>query len=276
MGEGSPRHHEAEGEEAGGVQATTKLRQNVLSLLHRGHIPKDISRVVSHWVAYDSDPVVTAQLGAKFPLKKRELPRSVNLSVSIDRFHGLRGSLLALPAAVSPGSGGLRNEYLVALGERLEDEEIQLLERFSLAYIRTELPPWFYKVWLTLQTVALFKTAERKDVRPLGLRNSLVKVIHREVMAQSKTEIRDYLEPVQLGQSVAGAAKLVFSVGGALRSDPDLACCRIDLRNAFNECSKTAILEVLASVDSLAHLTSIAATLLTPTVALESGGGEVG
>ena len=161
---------------------------------------------------------------------------------------------------------------LVDSGKRLEDEEIQLLERFSLAYIRTELPSWFYKVWLTLQTMALLKTAERTEVRPLGLRNSLVKVIHREVMAQSKMEIRDYLEPVQLGQSVAGAAKLVFSVGGALRSDPNLACCRIDLRSAFNECSKTAILKVLVSVDTLAHLTSFTANILAPTVALESGG----
>ena len=98
-----------------------------------------------------------------------------------------------------------------------------------------------------------------------------MKVIHREVMVQSKTEIREYLEPVQLGQSIAGAAKLAFSVGGTLRSDPDIAFCCINLRNAFNECSKTAILEVLGSGESMDHLTSFAATILAPTEALESG-----
>ena len=73
------------------------------------------------------------------------------------------------------------------------------------------------KVWLSLQTVALFKTAEARDVRPLGLRDSLVKVFHCEVMTQSKLELRQYLEPVQLGQSQAGAAKLVSAVGDAMR-----------------------------------------------------------
>ena len=64
-------------------------------------------------------------------------------------------------------------------------------------------------------------------------------------MNQSKIELRQYLEPVQLGQSQAGAAKLVFAVGGALRANNEHVCCRIHLKNAFNECSKTAILEAL-------------------------------
>ena len=70
---------------------------------------------------------------------------------------------------------------------------MKLLERFCMAYIRAELPTWYYKVWLSLQTVALFKTAEKTDVRPIGLRNSLVKVIHREVMKKCKNEISQHL-----------------------------------------------------------------------------------
>ena len=93
----------------------------------------------------------------------------------------------------------MRNEYLVALAERLDDDEMRLLEVFGMAYVKSELPAWFYKVWLSLQTVALFKTAEKTDVRPLGFRNSLVKVFHKEVMKQCKSEVREYLEPVQLG-----------------------------------------------------------------------------
>ena len=53
-------------------------------------------------------------------------------------------------------------------------------------------------------------------------------------------------------------------------------CCCIDLKNAFNEISKTSILEVLDSEESLAHLTSFAASLLAPTVSLESGGSRWG
>ena len=112
---------------------------------------------------------------------------------------------------------------------------MKLLEMLGMAYLRAELPPWFYKVWLSLQTVALFKSAEARDVRQLGLRNSLVKVFHHEVINQSKVELRQHLEPVQLGQSQAGAAKLVFAVGGALRANKEHVCCRIDLKDAFNE-----------------------------------------
>ena len=150
------------------------------------------------------------------------------------------------------------------------------MERLGMAYIRAELPSWFYKVWLSLQTVALYKSADKADVRPLGLRNSLVKVFHKEVISQSKVELRQYLEPVQLGQSMAGAAKLVFSVGGAIRANREHICVKIDLKNAFNECSKAAILEVLEAEESLAHLASFAAAVLAPDVVLESSGERWG
>ena len=84
-------------------------------------------------------------------------------------------------------------------------------------------------VWLSLNTVGRYKTPEQTDVRLLGLRNSLIKLFHKEVMSQSKAEVREYLEPVQLGQSRAGAAKLVCSVGRAITVDRDYFCCRIDL-----------------------------------------------
>ena len=170
------------------------------------------------------DPSVIEQLRRKFPDKKRELPNTVPKHKPIDSFVDLRANLLLLPLSVGPGSGALRNEYLVALGERMSNEEIKLLEKFGLAYTGSELPDWFYTVWLTLQTVALFKNQEKRDVRPLGLRNSLVKLFHREVMNQSTVEIREYLEPVQVGMSKAGAAKLVFSVGGAIRANKEHIC----------------------------------------------------
>lgn len=50
------------------------------------------------------------------------------------------------------------------------------------------------------------------DVRPLGVRHSIVRLFHKEVVRQSKEDIIEYLEPEQLGQSKAGAAKLVLSV----------------------------------------------------------------
>ena len=79
----------------------------------------------------------------------------------------------------------------------MEDEEIKMMEELGLEYLAGNLPGWFYQVWLTLQTVAPFKNEDKEAVRPLGLRNSLIKVFHKEAMVQNKTEIREFLEPVQ-------------------------------------------------------------------------------
>ena len=81
---------------------------------------------------------------------------------------------------------------------------------------------------------------------------------------------------MQLGQSMAGVAKLMYAIGRPLRANRELICCRIDLKNAFNECSKKAILEVLQAEESLSHLTTFAATILSPDIALETGGERRG
>ena len=100
----------------------------------------------------------------------------------IVRFPRLKETLLSLEPGTAPGSGGLRPEFLIALGERMEAEELALLEEFGLAYTSGELPPWLYRLWLSMQTVPLYKTAEKEDVRPLGIRHSLPRLFHREVM----------------------------------------------------------------------------------------------
>lgn len=180
--------------------------------------------MTSYGLGNTDDPSVRHQLKVKFPARSRPLPHSVPKHKPIDAFKNLRDSLLSLNSGTAPGSRGLRNEFLYALGERMTDEEIKLLEELGLAYTSGELPNWFYMVWLSLQTVAPYKTADRNAVRPLGLRNSLIKVFHKEPMVQSKSEVREYLEPVQVGISVAGAALLTRSVCGVLNTFTDFIC----------------------------------------------------
>ena len=161
---------------------------------------------------------------------------------------------------------------MIALGERMEDHEIRLFEEFALAYSAGELPHWFYRIFQSLQTVAPFKDNGREAVRPLGLKNSMVKMFNKEVVSQSKPEIRDFLEPVQLGISIAGAALLTRSVSGVMEAFKDYICFRLDLKNAFNEISRRSILDVLESEDFLRHLVTFSAAILAPVAALESGG----
>ena len=237
-----------------------------------GQVSKAMNRVTSHGIANAHDPYIQAQLQQKFPPASHPLPALVPKCAPVDRLPDLRPTLLSLQPGVSPGSGGLRNEYLVALGERLEDQEVTILGELGFAYLSGTLPDWFYMVWSSLQTVALYKTQLRTDVRPLGLKNSLIKLFHKEVMKQSKVEIREYLEPVQLGQSQAGAAKLVFGVRGLIQAKRDFICCKVDLANAFNEISRAAIIGNIVETQSISHLSSFASCILAPEVKLETMG----
>ena len=253
-------------------EALVKLRREVLGLFSSGQIGRGMRLVTSHGLADPQDPGVRAELQQKFPDRRYPLPDAVPKIKPIEKFRGLRESLLSLQPGTSPGSGGMRPEYLIALGERLEQTDLDLLEEFGLAYVAGDLPPWLYSLWLSLQTVPLYKTAERKRVRPLGIRHSLPRLFHREVMLQNKPAVREYLEPQQLGQSQGGAAKLVHSVRGLLDQHPEFVCVVTDIQNCYNEVSRRGVLEVLCNTPELAHLTTFGAAILAPEAALESGG----
>ena len=146
-----------------------KQRRIVLGLIESGQLGKAMGRVNSHGLGDINNPVIRDQLTEKFPPRQRPLPDSVPKIKPIDSFKDLRTSLLSLNPGTAPGSGGLRNEYLTALGERMEDRELQLLEDLGLAYSAGELPAWYCVEWQSLQTVAPFKDNLLEAVRPLGL-----------------------------------------------------------------------------------------------------------
>lgn len=66
----------------------------------------------------------------------------------------------------------------------MEQSELELMEHFILAYAAGDLPAWFYRLWLSLSTVPLFKNEEKQQVRPLGIRHTLVRLAHAEVIGQ--------------------------------------------------------------------------------------------
>ena len=68
------RNEREQGTEEETVQASTVLRENVLKLIHGGHMSKAVRRVVSHGIADHSDQRGAAQLQSKFPPKKEIFP----------------------------------------------------------------------------------------------------------------------------------------------------------------------------------------------------------
>ena len=74
-----------------------------------------------------------------------------------------------------------------------------LFEGFGMRYLKGELRPWLYKVWLSVQTVPLFKS--ENAVRPIGIRNPLLKLFHKEVIDRNKGLFVDFFEPQLLAMS---------------------------------------------------------------------------
>ena len=250
--------------------------RQAVELIAKGQVSKAMNRMNSHGMASMADPRVMAQVKAKYPARGRALPARVTKGKPVENLKGLRDSLLKLEGGKSPGTGGLRAEFLIVLAEKMDEEQMELLESFGMRYMGGDLPPWFYKVWLTVMTVPLFKNADQEAVRPLGVRNPFAKSFHKEGVTQNKEEFVDFLEPEQLAMSVAGGGKLVFSVRMLGEERRDFVAVKIDMENAFNAVSRASIIEGLEEEPSLQHLAGLAAVVLAPAHGLEAGGHKWG
>ena len=256
------------------LQEKAKTRKTVLSLISRGHVGKARRRIISHGVASMSNPAVMSAMQAKYPPRSHDMPRSVHRGTCMDSLPCLKETLLNLDSGVAAGFGGLRNEHLRCAAQHWDENDISVLEDFCLKYLNGSLPPWFYKVWESQSTVPLFKRADQNpnQIRPVGIKSSFVRVLHKEVVKDNRGALRDYLEPQQLALAPGGAAKLVHCVRMTLEENPNFVCVCLDMKNAHNEVSRTSVVAGLESQLTLRHLAQHAATCLAAHHRLEAGG----
>ena len=249
-------------------------RKTVLALISRGKVGMARRRVTSNGLASMADPVVKRTMQEKYPPRSFDLPDTVLKANCMESIPCLKDSLLGLAPAVSVGFGGLRNEYLRCAAENWDDRELRLLESFGLQYLNGKLPPWFYRVANSASTVALFKTPEQDPtvLRPVGVKMSLIRFLHKEVIISSRDALREYLEPHQLALAPARADKLVHTVRMMTELHPDWPCVAMDIKNAHNEISRSKVITSLEAVPTLQHLAQHSATVLASTHRLESSG----
>ena len=247
-------------------------RKVALSHLAKGQISKAVARLTSHGVADTRDPLVMASLKSKYVKRGRQLPATVTVGQPVDSVNGLKEMLLELGTGTSPGTGGMRGEFLTCLAEVWSEEEMARLEDFSMLYLTGALPAWFYKVWGSVTTVPLHKTRERQSLRPVGVMTPLIRTLHSMVIRENRMALTAFLEPQQLCLSLSGGHKQVNSVRMLLEENPTFVCFKMDLRNAHNEVSRAAIVEELEAEPTLRHLAWHAATVLAPNHGLEIGG----
>ena len=251
-----------------------RKREVVLGLASRGQVGRAARRIDSNGVASLDSPATMATLKSKYPARARPMPATITKGQCVDNLGGLREAMLGLERGPSSGPGGLRNEHLISLAEVWGEGEVERLQEFGLLYLNSSLPPWFYRVWGTVTTVPLHKTNQREEdkLRPVGVAPSMVRLLDKFAATQNRQVLQQHLEPQQLALSPAGGHKLVHIVRMVLEEHRDWICCKLDVENAHNSISRTAILESVEEEPSLRHLAQhYAATSAAPTT-LESGG----
>ena len=131
----------------------------VLSLLASSQDSKAASRLSSNGVASMRDEHIKQQMLSNYPQRNRDIPVRVVKGKTVENLNGLRERFKSMSKrrGKAPGTGGMRAEFIQVLGEMLGEEHMRLFETFGLRYLHGELQPWFYVVWLTVQTVPLLK-----------------------------------------------------------------------------------------------------------------------
>lgn len=258
-----------------------RKRETVLGLFAKGQVGRGARRIKSNGVANTDCPETMNALRTKYLMRRRPLPPTVSRGQCVDNLAGLRESMLGLEPGVSPGTGGMRGEFLITLAEVWSEEEMTRMEEFGMEYLNGLLPPWFYRVWGTVTTIPLFKTEQRLNsrLRPVGVKGTLVRMLHKYVARQNRATLESYLQPQQLCMTLGGAHKLVHCVRMFMEEHTDWVCVKCDVKNAHNEISRASILETMDSEPTLRHLTHHLATTLAMPSALETTGtvwGEAG
>ena len=259
------------------AEEEARLRKTVLALVRRGQVGRARRRVTSYGIADMANPTVREAVKAKYPPRSHPMPETVLAGTCLESVPSLKDTLLNLQPGVSSGFGALRHEHLRCAAQHWEEGEEGELEQFALAYLNGKLPPWVYKVWGSVSSVPLFKTVEQvpSEIRPVGIKASLIRVLHRRVVQANKGALREYLEPCQVALMPGGAAVLSHTVRMMLEQNPTFVCVALDVQNAHNAIARAAVVKRLEAVPGLRHLAQHAATCLAAHHAVESGGEKI-
>ena len=91
-------------------------------------------------------------------------------------------------------------------------------------------------------------------LRPVGIKSSFLRQLHRQVVKANTSALREHLEPCQVALMPSGGAVLVHTVRMAVEQRPDFVCVCLDVCNAHNEISRRVVVVELEQVPGIRHL----------------------
>ena len=203
-----------------------------LCLLSEGEISRALKLLTSEGLGDLTDERIVEQLAAKHPIRKEELPSTLEGYEPFRRLQiDLTETLRHLDVKSGTGPGGCRNSYLKALTQDFSDAKaasaLGLLNDFAERFVNADFPPWFYAVFTAVKLAAPIKSqpanaTEAPDVRPLGVGECLRRAINSALLEDLKPACASHFWPQQVAIGIpSGISLLIFGVRELLEVLPD-------------------------------------------------------
>ena len=153
------------------------------------------------------------------------------------------------------GPSGESNAYLKALAQHFvspkANKAIGAHEWMAEQYLNADLPAWFYSVTSNVTMMALIKSEASSpelapDVRPVAIGEVWRRAVVSTAVKQYNIAIGASYKGLQVAVGVAdGSAKLLAMIRGTMEANPDFVLVKIDLKNAYNEACRMAVLNAM-------------------------------
>ena len=159
----------------------------------------------------------------------------------------MREAIFSMAMASAPGPDGLRVSHLrQMLSEEVGEEASRLsqtLDLFASVITSGRVPDSIRPYFFGARLVALSK--QKGSIRPIAIGQCLRRAICRAVCIQMREVSTKLLEPYQLGDGSRDGATAAAHAARRFLNSGGCGFVKIDFRNAFNELSRSALLEAV-------------------------------
>eukprot|EP00168_Porphyra_purpurea_P007279 TRINITY_DN1905_c0_g1_i2.p3 TRINITY_DN1905_c0_g1~~TRINITY_DN1905_c0_g1_i2.p3 ORF type:complete len:396 (+),score=63.75 TRINITY_DN1905_c0_g1_i2:580-1767(+) len=151
----------------------------------------------------------------------------------------------------APGPSGLRMEHLWALHPAGRDALVRVVQLLASAAAVDKLPPVVRRMLASGNLLLLVKKggvdeAGVPGLRPIGMPETLRKLVGSALMAAVMPAARRFLTPLQRAIGTSGACEvLIHEVDALMALHPEWGVLQLDFTNAFNRISAAAAWKVL-------------------------------